>query len=167
MIISFYLVLCRNVAVFLMALSPTNAIAHHSFFSQIEAAIYLEPDLNEVKCPYSGKDVEVANKAETVNIFSMYDNVWFNTTVNKFQLLFKFIIKYLISYFLKCCVSFPNPFAFKRRQWPLSSLHFANKICCNLTVWWLKDLAIIRIARMKTWRSILKILISRSSYQQI
>lgn len=75
MIISFYLVLCRNVAVFLMALSPTNAIAHHSFFSQIEAAIYLEPDLNEVKCPYSGKDVEVANKAETVNIFSMYDNV--------------------------------------------------------------------------------------------
>lgn len=97
---------------------PTPLPTTH--FSQIEAAIYLEPDLNEVKCPYSGKDVEVANKAETVNIFSMYDNVWFNTTVNKFQLLFKFITKYLISYFLKCCVSFPNPFAFKRRQWPLS-----------------------------------------------
>lgn len=72
MLISFYLVLCRIVVVFLMALSPTNTIAHHTFFSQIEVAIHLEPGLNDVKCPYSSKDVEVANEVETVNIFFQY-----------------------------------------------------------------------------------------------
>ncbi|XP_055998890.1 uncharacterized protein LOC130047587 [Ostrea edulis] len=90
---------------------------------QSEAAKYLKPDLIEVKCPYSARDMKIADAVEVVKEF--------------------FLEKVADQLHLK-----ENTDYYHQVQ---GQLHIANKMCCDLVVWTQEDLAIIRIARDDNW----------------
>nr|XP_022301335.1 uncharacterized protein LOC111109489 [Crassostrea virginica] len=109
--------------------SPDGLVIRHpccppdNIHFQSDAARHLQPDLIEVKCPYSARDMKILDVVDTLQDF--------------------FLEKKDQNLYLK-----ENSDYYHQIQ---GQLHITNKMCCDLIVWTQADLVVVRIAKDEKW----------------